>query len=110
MRFLLMPIISSILLAAPSFAMSESHMVTLVLKDHRFEPSEVRVPAGTKIELTVSNQDDAKEEFDSYDLDRELFISPGSQEKTTIGPLKPGRYHFVGENNSKTARGVLIAE
>ena len=29
----------------------------LVLKDHRFTPSEVTVPAGQKVRLVVENQD-----------------------------------------------------
>jgi len=27
-----------------------------------------------------------------------------------IGPLKPGRYSFIGEYNEATAKGTVIAE
>ena len=31
--------------------------VDLTIKDHRFSPTELKVPAGKKIKLVVSNQD-----------------------------------------------------
>ena len=39
---------------------------TLVIRDHRFEPAEIRVPAGQKIKLVVHNQDATPEEFESF--------------------------------------------
>lgn len=82
----------------------------LVIKNHRFEPAEVRVPANQKIKLIVHNQDASPEEFESHALNREKVIAPGAKANIFVGPLKPGRYPFVGEFNEKTAKGVLIAE
>lgn len=82
----------------------------LVLREHRFEPAELRVPAGQKIKLVVHNQDSTPEEFESHELNREKVIAPGAKANIFVGPLKPGRYPFFGEFNDKTARGVLIAE
>ncbi len=82
----------------------------LVIKDHRFEPAELRVPANQKVKLNVHNQDATPEEFESHELNREKVIAPGSKANIYIGPLKPGRYPFIGEFNEKTARGVIIAE
>ncbi|MCK9379984.1 MAG: cupredoxin domain-containing protein [Sulfuritalea sp.] len=84
--------------------------VALVIRDHRFEPAEVRVPAGQKIKLVVHNQDTTPEEFESHELNREKLIAPGTKANIFIGPLKPGRYPFFGEFNEKTARGAVIAE
>lgn len=84
--------------------------VMLVIRDHRFEPAEVRVPAGQKIKLVVHNQDNTPEEFESHELNREKVIAPGTKANIYIGPLKPGRYPFFGEFNEKTARGTVIAE
>ena len=75
-----------------------------------FTPSEVKVPAGTKVKLVVDNQDATAEEFESKDLKREKVIPPRSKGTFVIGPLKPGRYKFVGEFHEKTAQGVVIAE
>lgn len=82
----------------------------LVIKDHRFEPAELKVPAGQKIKLIVHNQDSTPEEFESHELNREKVISGGAKATIFVGPLKPGRYPFFGEFNEKTARGALIAE
>lgn len=82
----------------------------LVLKDHRFTPATVTVPANTRVQIVVSNQDGTPEEFDSGDLRVEKLIAPRSTVTLNIGPLKPGRYDFEGEFHAATAKGVLIAE
>jgi hypothetical protein len=82
----------------------------LVIKNHRFEPTEVKVPAGKKVKLIVHNQDPTPEEFESHVLNREKVIPGGAKATILIGPLKPGRYPFFGEFNEKTAQGVVIAE
>jgi plastocyanin len=84
--------------------------VTLVIKNHRFEPAEVKVPAGQKIKLVVDNQDATPEEFESHSLNREKVIPGGQKATIFIGPLKPGRYGFFGEYNEKTAQGTVVAE
>lgn len=84
--------------------------VTLVIKNHRFEPAEVKVPSGKKVKLVVHNQDSTPEEFESHSLNREKVIPGGQKATLFIGPLKPGRYNFFGEYNEKTAQGVVIAE
>ena len=82
----------------------------LVIKNHRFEPSELRVPAGQRVKLVIENRDDTPEEFDSHDLNREKLIPPGAKVTVFIGPLKPGRYAFIGEYHDATAKGVVVAE
>lgn len=82
----------------------------LTIRDHRFEPAELQVPAGKKIKLIIDNQDASAEEFDSHDLNREKVIPPKSKAAVFIGPLSPGRYSFIGEFHEKTANGVIIAE
>ena len=84
--------------------------VQLLIKNHRFEPSELRVPAGQRVKLIVDNRDGTPEEFDSHDLKREKLVPARSKVTVFIGPLKPGRYAFVGEYHDATARGVVIAE
>jgi hypothetical protein len=37
------------------------------------------------------------------------MIAGKSSATIWIGPLKPGRYPYVGEFNEKTARGVIVA-
>lgn len=82
----------------------------IVIKEHRFVPAEIKVPAGQKVKLIVHNQDNSAEEFESHELNREKVIAAGAKATIFIGPLKPGRYPFFGEFNEKTAQGVVIAE
>jgi Cupredoxin-like domain len=81
----------------------------LVIKDHRFMPTELEVPAGQKIRLVVENQDPTPEEFESYDLNREKIVAGNGTIVLFVGPLKPGKYEFFGEFNMATARGWLVA-
>jgi plastocyanin len=88
--------------AEPEFA--------LAIKNHRFEPAELKVPAGQRVKLIVHNQDSTAEEFESHSLNREKVIPAGSKASIFIGPLKPGRYTFFGEFNEATAKGAVVAE
>ncbi len=97
------------LVASPSTFAADPEM-TIVIKDHKFSPAEIKVPAGRKIKLIVDNQDATPEEFDSHSLNREKVIPPHSKATIFIGPLAPGNYPFVGEFHEATARGVVIAE
>jgi plastocyanin len=85
-------------------------VVPLVIKNHRFEPGEIKVPAGQRVKLVVHNQDATPEEFESHALNREKVIPAGAKATIFIGPLKAGRYAFYGEYNETTAKGVVIAE
>ena len=84
--------------------------VTTTIKNHRFEPAEIKVPANKRISLTVVNDDSTPEEFESRVLKVEKVIPGKSKAVVQFGPLKPGTYKFEGEFNSKTAQGVVIAE
>ena len=96
--------------ALPLIATAAEPEVSLVIKDHHFIPSEVKVPAGQKVKLMVDNQDATPEEFESHELNREKVIAPHSKATIFIGPLKAGRYPFTGEFNQATANGVVVAE
>ncbi len=100
----------SIFALLPVLAIAADLEYRLTIRDHRFEPSELRVPAGKKIKLIIDNQDQSAEEFESHKLNREKVIPPKSKAPVYIGPLSPGRYPFIGEFHEKTANGVIIAE
>ena len=96
-------------LGAKSVAAQEAD-VQVVIKDHKFVPAEVTVPAGKKFKLIVENQDATAEEFDSYELNREKVVPAKGRITIFIGPLAPGRYPFFGDYHKDTAKGVLIAK
>lgn len=82
----------------------------LVIKDHRFEPAELAVPAGQKIKLLVENLDATAEEFESYELNREKVVAANTTISVFIGPLAPGRYPYFGDFNQATAKGTIVAK
>ena len=101
-------LITLLALTAPVLAGDPEY--TIQLREHRFTPSEIKVPAGAKVKLIIENQDSTPEEFDSFALNREKIVFPNSKGIVFIGPLKPGRYEFMGEFNQSSAKGVVIAE
>lgn len=108
MRRIAFALAALLLAAGPAAAADPSF--TLTIKDHRFEPAEIDVPAGQKIALVVKNLDATSEEFESKELRREKVIAGNTEATIHVGPLKPGRYEFYGEFNPKTARGHLVAK
>ncbi len=84
--------------------------VSLLIRDHRFEPAEIKVPSGKRVVISISNEDATPEEFESGALKVEKVIPGKSKATVRVGPLKPGRYEFIGEYHADTAKGVLIAE
>jgi hypothetical protein len=96
-----------ILLAMP--AVAKTPIFEIEIRNHLFEPSELVIPANTKVKLIVYNHDPTPEEFESYELNREKIIMGNRKTVIFIGPLKPGEYPFFGEFNPKTAQGKIIA-
>jgi cupredoxin-like protein len=98
----------AVVLLIPSFAFAADTEFLLVIRDHRFEPRELVVPAGKKFKLLVDNRDSTAEEFESHALNREKVVPANSRVPVFLGPLAPGRYPFFGEFHEKTAQGTLI--
>ncbi len=99
------------LLALPLAAFAtEVPMFTLTIKDHRYEPTTLKVPANTKVQIKVVNNDSTPEEFESSDFNREKIVMPNSSTTVFVGPLKAGKYGFFGDFHQDTAQGTLIAE
>jgi Cupredoxin-like domain len=97
-------------LLASGAATARADDYVLTIKDHRFTPAEIKVPANQRVAITVINQDATPEEFDSSALKVEKVIAGNSKGVVRVGPLKPGRYPFIGEYNEATAKGVVVAE
>lgn len=83
---------------------------SLVIKDHRYQPTELKVPANTKFKILVTNEDDTPEEFESTDFNRETVVLPKRSITVYVGPLHAGTYGFFGDFHRDTAQGRLIVE
>jgi hypothetical protein len=86
-------------------------MPHLTIRDHKFQPERLEVPAGVKFRLSVKNDDPTAEEFESFELNREKVVPPGKEIPVFLGPLESGKqYPFFGDFHRDTAKGVLVAK
>ena len=84
--------------------------IAITIKDHRFTPAEISLPAGQKATLRVTNEDATPEEFESDDLDIEKVIASQQSATIQVGPLEAGRYEFYGEYHEDTAKGAIVVK
>ena len=108
MRGSILALVVAALCVASAHAIAQEF--NIVIRDNAFEPQEIRAPAGKRVSIYVSNEDASAEEFESPALKVEKVIPAKSKGLVRIGPLAPGRYEFIGDFHSDTAKGVVIAE
>lgn len=89
-------------------ARADDTMPTITMKDGRFDPPELVVPAETAVQLQVTNADQSAIEFESFELHRERVIQPGQTITVYLPALKAGRYPFFDDFH-KTAEGAIVA-
>jgi heme/copper-type cytochrome/quinol oxidase subunit 2 len=105
--------IAALILACPLTAAwggALADPIELTLKDHKFAPAELTVPAGQKFQIKVTNNDEAPAEFESHDLKVEKIVVPGGTITVTAGPLKPGTYQFFDDYHPDDAKGIVTAK
>ncbi|MCG5071992.1 cupredoxin domain-containing protein [Paraburkholderia tagetis] len=90
------------------FAADEAYSLTL--KDHKFSPAELTLPADKKVKVTVKNLDATPAEFESDDFKAEKVIPAGKQVDVFIGPLKAGKYEFHDEYHEAESKTHLIVK
>jgi hypothetical protein len=84
--------------------------VEVVLKNHLYTPTALKVPAGKPFVITIRNEDATPEEFESSALKIEKMVAGHSSASVHVRPLTAGHYTFVGEQHEDTAKGELVAE
>lgn len=100
------------LVSVQAFAaeMVEQKTYEVAIKNHAFEPAQIKIMANQEALLLVKNLDSTPEEFESHDLKIEKVIAGNSEAKIKLPALEAGTYKFVGEFNEDSARGAIIAE
>jgi plastocyanin len=93
-------------IAAPALAQEKE---SIAIHDNGFVPAEIQVSAGTKIELTITNQQQRAAEFESSVLRREKVIPPSAPRTIYLGPRQSGRYEFYDDFQPNN-RGFLVAK
>lgn len=104
-------VVASIVLAITgTAAATDIPEYTLSIRNHAYEPAQLKVPANTKFKLLVRNEDATPEEFESTEFNREMVVLPNSSITVYVGPLRAGTYGFFGDFHPDTAQGRLIVE
>jgi plastocyanin len=109
MKTLLLAAAAAAMIASIAFA-DESKTFNLSIKDHKFVPATLEIPANEKIKLVVKNEDATPAEFESSDLDREKVVGANSEITVFIGPLTAGNYGFFDDFHRSTTTGTLTAK
>ena len=89
-------------------ALADAPKISLTIKDQRFTPEQIQVPAQTKVEILVKNEDRFPAEFESADMSREVVVPGASTVSVFVGPLSPGRYNFFNDFNH-AAQGWVVS-
>ena len=113
MRLSAASFITAAALASIAFVPLVAHAaddVAVSITNHKFEPAEIKLPANTRVVITITNNDATPEEFESHALKIEKVIPGKSKGTVRVGPLKPGRYPFVGEYHEDSAKGTIVVE
>jgi heme/copper-type cytochrome/quinol oxidase subunit 2 len=96
-------------LSTVSPARADDAGTVILIKDGKFVPADVSVPANTKVKLIVRNQDSSMSEFESVELHREKTVAPGREITVFVGPLDAGSYEFFDDFHPQN-RGHLVAK
>ncbi len=104
-----LPVAALLALALATPALADDPSFAISMKDNRFVPSEVQIPAGVKVKLMVRNDNQTTSEFESNQFHREKIVTPGQEITVFVGPLDPGSYEFFDDFHPQT-RGHLIVK
>jgi hypothetical protein len=93
-----------------SSALAAKEEYLIQIKDHKFIPEILEIPAKKEFILIVENLDRTLEEFESDDLKKEKLVRSGKKIKLNIQALETGEYRFYGDFHQKTAQGKIIVK
>lgn len=84
--------------------------IEVSIKDHRFNPAELKAPAKKPLQIHVRNLDPTPMEFESHAFKVEKVVPGHGEAIVRVRPLSPGRYKFFDDFNQKTGQGVLVVQ
>lgn len=88
-------------------AMAQEVSLSITVKNHRFQPSQLTAPANVPITLRVKNLDATPMEFESVSLRVEKVVTAGGEGVIRLRPLSPGSYKFFDDFHQETT-GTLV--
>ena len=93
----------------PAVGQAQVEVPLTVTKDS-FDPAELKVKAGVRFLLVITNKDDITHEIDIPKLRIEKKVRAGQVLKLQIPALKPGKYELVDDDSTPELHGMMIAE
>jgi plastocyanin len=102
--------ITAALFASLSAFAADAPSFELTLKEHKFAPAELTVPAGQRVKLTIKNLDSTAAEFESHQFKAEKVIPAGGEASLYVGPLEAGTYGFFDDFHAAETKGTLIVK
>ncbi len=96
-----------LLLGVAAARAEDTVMLSITIKDHKFEPAELHAAASKPITIHVTNLNTIVSEFESSDLHFEKIVPVGKEATVFVRPLQPGRYTFFDDFHHDT-QGVLV--
>ena len=109
-RYVALVAVLAMALGFAGAAVAADPELKLVIEKNRFEPDVIKVKAGAPFVLVITNKDKGPEELDMATPRIEKVIPAGKTVRLKMPALKPGKYPFVGEYHSETAKATIVAE
>ena len=88
---------------------AEGPSFEVVAQDGQWQPTELRVPAGVKLRLTLRNTGKTPVEFENLALRIEKVVMPDSASTITVQPLSAGSYPLVDDFHPAAGAIQIIA-
>ena len=110
MKNALHSVVFGLLLASTAALANDLPTFRLLMKDGRFHPETIEVPAMTRFRLEVKNEGPGATEFESLELKKELVLAPGVTRTMVFFPLKPGTYKFFDDFHPETGQARIVAK
>jgi heme/copper-type cytochrome/quinol oxidase subunit 2 len=107
-RLVVIPALCALLTLCAAAYAAEPLTKHLTIKNRVFTETDLVVPANTKVELIVNNDDLIPAEFESSDLSREVVVPGHTSVVVYIGPLSPGKYNFFNDFNRAAQGWVMV--
>jgi hypothetical protein len=83
-------------------------VIRLTLKDYRFTPDVITIPANQRVKIELTNEDATGDDIESKDLHVDKEVAALGHVTFFIGPLTPGTYAFKAEKSAATAHGTVV--
>ncbi len=80
------------------------------MKDGRFSPERLEVPAGKRVKLVLKNEGRTPAEFENLSMRVEKVLAPGVTSFVVLHNLRPGEYRFIDEFHPQGGSVTLVAQ